>query len=37
MPYTVEDGLIKLGALQLRLLPDGSIDGGTAYGKMIKK
>jgi len=37
MPYTVEDGLIKLGALQHRLLADGSIDGGTAYGKMIKK
>ena len=37
MPYTIEDGLIKLGALQLRLLSDGSIDGGTAYGKMIKK
>lgn len=37
MPYTVEDGLIKMGALQLKLLSDGSIDGGTAYGKMIKK
>lgn len=37
MPYVIEDGLIKMGALQLKLMPDGTIDGGTAYGKMTKK
>lgn len=37
IPYTVEDGLIKMGALQLKIMADGTIDGGAAYGKMIKK
>lgn len=37
IPYTVEDDLIKMGALQFKMLSDGTIDGGAAYGKMIKK
>ena len=37
MPYIIEGDLIKMGALQLKRLPDGALDGGAAYGKMTKK
>lgn len=38
-PYSVEGNSIKTEgrAYQLTLMPDGSIDGGAAYGKMAKK
>jgi hypothetical protein len=38
MAYSVDaEGKVKVGILQLSILPDGSIDGGMAYGKMTKK
>lgn len=38
-PYHIEGKSIKADgrAIQLTLMPDGSIDGGAAYGKMTKK
>lgn len=38
-PYRIEGDSIKAEGriYQLKLLPDGSIDGGAAYGKMTKK
>lgn len=35
--YKVNGNVITMGALTMKLMPDGSIDGGAAYGKMIKK
>lgn len=37
MPYTIEGDLIKMGALQFKRLPDGTLNGGPAFGKMTKK
>lgn len=35
--YTMEGDLINVAIFQFKLMPDGSIDGGAAYGKMTKK
>lgn len=37
IPYSINGDVIRMGALQFKMLPDGRLDGGAAYGIMTKK
>lgn len=36
LPYSIDGDTVKVAIFQFKLLQDGTIDGGAAYGKLTK-